>query len=263
MQMDSSLKSAHLAVDELDTTLTTEHEEAEGEHEEPHIHLPNPSLWPALLSVAILATVTGLLFFPDTPWLTIIGAVFVLIGILGWALEDPMAAPKARYEVVPNPYRTPYVIGQRVFDKNGELLGTVEARFKRYVLVEQGDVFVQTFYVPHSLIKQSSPEQLRLAVSQEDLSKRGLNVVPDDLYEELPEPELFEPTGVPMFASGPLSPAETGHYNYGPNYPGINTDASGSYLREEVTPKPYRYVGERRKKVYADEKARPRVAASN
>jgi hypothetical protein len=261
--MDSSLKSAHLAVDELDTPLTTEHEGAEGEHEEPHIHLPNPSLWPALLSVAILITVTGLLFFPDTPWLTIIGAVLVLVGILGWALENPMAAPKVQYKTVPNPYRTPYVIGQRVFDKDGELLGTVEARFKHYVLVEQGDVFVQTFYIPHSVIEQVSPEQLRLAVSQEDLLKRGLNAVPDDLYEERPEPERFETTGVPMFANGPLSPAETGHYNYGPNYPGINTDASGSYLREEVVPKPYRYVGERRK-VYADEKKRiPRVAASN
>ncbi|HTK09563.1 MAG TPA: hypothetical protein VL485_20505 [Ktedonobacteraceae bacterium] len=261
--MDSSLKSAHLAVDELDTTLTTEHEGAEGEHEEPHIHLPNPSLWPALLSVAILIAVAGLLFVPETPWLTIVGVVLVLVGILGWGLENPMAAPKARYVTIPNPYRTPFSIGQRVLDKDGELLGTVQARFKHYVLVEQGDVFVQAFYVPHSVINQTSSEQLRLTVSQEDLLKRGLNVVPDDLYEEQPEPERFATTGVPMFASGPLSPAETGHYNYGPNYPGINTDASGSYLREEVSPKPYRYVGERRK-VYAGEKALPpRVATSN
>jgi BON domain len=85
-----SLQSAHLTVDELHRSIA-ENPEVE-EQEEPHIHLPSPSLWPMLLSVAILVTVAGLLFFPDTPWLTIVGAPFVLIGILGWALEDPMAS---------------------------------------------------------------------------------------------------------------------------------------------------------------------------
>ena len=51
-------------------------------------------------------------------------------------------------------------------------------------------------------------------------------------------------SGVAQFARGPLSPAETGHYNYGKHYPGINTDASGSYHREEVVPHPQKYVGE-------------------
>ena len=261
--MDSSLKSAHLTEDELDTSLTTEHEGAEGVHEEPHIHLPNPSLWPALLSAAILLTVAGLLFIPDAPWLTIVGAVLVLVSILGWALEDPMAAPKQQYITVSNPYRTPFSIGQTVVDKNGALVGTVQARFKHYVLVEQGEVFVKTFYVPHRLVHQINADQLRLTVSLADLVDRGLNSIPADLYEEQAEPEHFTSTGVPMFAKGPLSPAETGHYNYGPNYPGINTDASGSYHREEVSPKPYRYVGERRK-VYAPRKPiPPRVASSN
>jgi hypothetical protein len=61
---------------------------------------------------------------------------------------------------------------------------------------------------------------------------------------------------VPLYGRSPLSPAETGHYNYGPNYPGINTDASGSYRRDEVRPDPERYVGERRK-VLAARRARP------
>jgi len=55
-----------------------------------HIHLPNPSLWPFILSIAILVTIIGLLFLPTNPWLTIVAAPFVLVGILGWALEDPM-----------------------------------------------------------------------------------------------------------------------------------------------------------------------------
>jgi hypothetical protein len=70
----------------LSESLYTDQETAEEEH---HIHLPKPSLWPMLLSIAITVTVIGLLFIPDAPWLTVIGAPFVLVGILGWGLEDP------------------------------------------------------------------------------------------------------------------------------------------------------------------------------
>lgn len=48
-------------------------------------------MWPFVLSVAILVAVVGLLFIPDAPWLTLVAAIFVMWGILGWALEDPMA----------------------------------------------------------------------------------------------------------------------------------------------------------------------------
>ncbi|HEU5231106.1 MAG TPA: hypothetical protein VFU49_25010, partial [Ktedonobacteraceae bacterium] len=81
-----------------------------------------------------------------------------------------------------------------------------------------------------------------------DLRTGAYARVPDDLYEEQADTGIMKVTGTPLFARGPLSPAETGHYNYGPNYPGINTDASGSYHREEVVPAPQKYVGERRKK---------------
>jgi len=101
--MDTSLRrAADLTAEEVDASLPDE--QAEAEH---HIHLPSPSLWPLLLSAAVLIAVIGLLFFPDTPWLTIVAAPLVLIGILGWALEDPMgghgesedeiAARNARY----------------------------------------------------------------------------------------------------------------------------------------------------------------------
>jgi hypothetical protein len=92
------------------------------EEEEHHIHMPGPSLWPLILSVAILVVVTGLLFVPETPWLTLIGAPFVLIGILGWALEDPNASLHA-----PVPARKPVSIdAQTVLE---------EARAKTYQLV--------------------------------------------------------------------------------------------------------------------------------
>jgi hypothetical protein len=67
--------------------------------------------------------------------------------------------------------------------------------------------------------------------------------------------------GVPLFARGPLSPAETGHYNYGPNFPGINTDAAGSYRPEEVRPVPQKYVADRRS-LYKSRKDLPTPVAS-
>ena len=88
--METSLQNANLTASQLDDSLVTEQAAEEGQH---HIHLPNPSLWPFILSIAILVTLTGVLFFPTNPWLTVVAAPFVLVGILGWALEDPMAAP--------------------------------------------------------------------------------------------------------------------------------------------------------------------------
>ena len=87
--METSLQSTHLPVNELSNSLAEEQVEV-GEH---HIHLPNPSLWPVILSVAILVTMIGLLFLPTNPWLSVVAPPFVLVGIMGWALEDPMAAP--------------------------------------------------------------------------------------------------------------------------------------------------------------------------
>jgi osmotically-inducible protein OsmY len=61
-------------------------EDAAGE--EHHIHLPNPSYWPILVSVAILIALGGLIL---SPVVSVIGLILVLITGLGWALEDPMA----------------------------------------------------------------------------------------------------------------------------------------------------------------------------
>src|SRR5437667_6750343 len=88
--MDTTLHSVGLAVGDLEQSLTISQEVEETEH---HIHLPNPSYWPLLLGAAVLVEVTGLLFVPEGPWLSIIAAPFVLLGILGWGLEDPMGHP--------------------------------------------------------------------------------------------------------------------------------------------------------------------------
>jgi osmotically-inducible protein OsmY len=66
--------------------------------EESHIHLPNPSFWPILLSLAIAVALGGVLFISSAPWISAVALIFVLIAIMGWALEDPMAPPKEKGE---------------------------------------------------------------------------------------------------------------------------------------------------------------------
>jgi hypothetical protein len=135
-------------------------------------------------------------------------------------------------------------LGQEVFGKDGKLLGKVRARFPTYFLVERGAIFIKAYYVPHSAILSIEKNVIRLSLTEANLLDMGLNTVPDDLYVEAPEPGEPHYTGVAQFARGPLSPAETGHYNYGRHWPGMNTDASGSYHREEVLPKPQQFVSD-------------------
>jgi hypothetical protein len=89
--MDTSLQNTSLTEDKL-TMPALEAQGAEhAEVEATHIHLPNGSLWPVILSVAILVTMVGFVFINTVYWITIVGAIFVFIGIMGWALENPLA----------------------------------------------------------------------------------------------------------------------------------------------------------------------------
>lgn len=136
-----------------------------------------------------------------------------------------------------------FKLGQEVFDNDGNKIGKVRARFERYILVERGGLFGKAYYVPHTAISKNAGDSLYLALSEGELREHGYNNVPEDLYDEVPEPgvpQVF--SGVPKFAKRPLSPAQTGHYNYGRRWPGINTDAAGSYHREEVLPIPQKMV---------------------
>lgn len=167
-------------------------------------------------------------------------------------------------ESVPKPEYIPrqvFELGQEVLDKDGKKLGKVRARFSRYILVERGGLFVKAYYVPHSAVGSSTKNVIRLSMTEDDLRENELNRVPDDLYIEPPEYGVPDVSGVAQFARGPLSPAETGHYHYGPRWPGMNTDASGSYHRNEVMPTPQNLVGER---IYTtDEPIEPRDMSSD
>jgi hypothetical protein len=137
-----------------------------------------------------------------------------------------------------------FQIGQEVYDNDGNKLGTVQARFVRYVLVERGGFFGKVYYVPRALLNADKNRgSISLGLSEAELRAQGYNQVPPDLYDEEKEPgvpQVF--SGVPKFGARPLSPAQTGHYAYGRRWPGINTDAAGSYHREEVMPIPQKLV---------------------
>src|SRR5205823_639878 len=92
--MSTPLQSTNLTEGEVTAPIVTEHEAELAEGEEGHIHLPNPSFWPILLTIAIALTVGGLIFWSKDsfPWLSVVAAPFVIEGILGWGLEDPMAS---------------------------------------------------------------------------------------------------------------------------------------------------------------------------
>lgn len=136
-----------------------------------------------------------------------------------------------------------FELGQEVFDAEGNKIGKVQARFTRYILVERGGLFGRTYYVPRSAFKETSDGVYLVTSTEAQMRRAGWQRVPDDLYDEVPEegvPQVF--SGVPKFGKRPLSPAQTGHYHYGRRWPGINTDAAGSYHRDEVLPIPQKLV---------------------
>jgi hypothetical protein len=250
--MDSTPHSMSSTSDELSATLPAQQED-EIEEAQAHIHLPNPSFWPILICLGIAIALGGVLFISNAPWISLLALVFVLICAIGWAIEDPMAPMKEKYVTIyqaVDPWK--FKLHQNVIDSQGKLLGEIRARFSRYILVERGGLLPKVYYVPQSAIRDEvNNNTIFLTLSENDLVRMELNRLPDDLYYETPVPGLTPVRGIPQFARRPLSPAETGHYNYGRMSPGINTDASGSYPRDEVQPHPQDYVTEG---VYATDK---------
>jgi hypothetical protein len=98
--MNTPLKNTSVTEEELLASDVAADEEQVEEEEEAHIHLPGPSLWPLLLSAAILLVFVGIILIGTpqndalaglAPWFIFIGLPCVLVGIMGWALEDPHA----------------------------------------------------------------------------------------------------------------------------------------------------------------------------
>jgi len=61
---------------------------AEEARADPHIHLPSPSYWPLLLAAALPIIGIGIIY---NHVVAIIGGVFAVLSIFGWALEPAVA----------------------------------------------------------------------------------------------------------------------------------------------------------------------------
>ena len=66
-------------------------EEAKGDS---HIHLPSPSYWPILLSLALPIMAYGVIY---NIWLIVGGAALALLSMYGWGME-PHTAPDDDYD---------------------------------------------------------------------------------------------------------------------------------------------------------------------
>ncbi len=115
--MNTPLRNTSVTEEELLASDVAADEELVEEEEEAHIHLPGPSLWPLLLSAAILLVFVGLILVGTpgndalsglAPWLIFIGLPCVLIGIMGWALENPHATGHAPARAKAGEYATSF-----------------------------------------------------------------------------------------------------------------------------------------------------------
>jgi hypothetical protein len=112
--MNTPLQSVNLTADDMTATLLADAAEDEGEEGHVHIHMPNGSLWPIMLALAIGITMGGILVINTNPWISIIAAPFILVGIIGWGLQDPFAsrASTAKTSKMPTTYTEAAATGQ-------------------------------------------------------------------------------------------------------------------------------------------------------
>jgi len=131
-------------------------------------------------------------------------------------------------------------VGQQVYDTQEAYVGRIAVRFPLYILIERGWIFPRVYYVPLSLIDQVKGPSLWLSVSEATLKAEDFAQVPLEI-NDVPAPPVNEDridiSDISSLDMSPLSPAQTGHYHYGPHSPGINTDAGGSYTPAEVDPR--------------------------
>ncbi len=89
--MSTPLQGTNLMADQMISPVVADQHEEQVEEAEAHIHMPNPSLWPLITTIPIILFMVGILFINEMPWLCIIMAPLVLVGMMGWALENPFA----------------------------------------------------------------------------------------------------------------------------------------------------------------------------
>ncbi|MEO8971148.1 MAG: hypothetical protein ABI406_06040 [Ktedonobacteraceae bacterium] len=166
-------------------------------------------------------------------------------------LGVPCTAVTEAQSVRHHPLAGQVMARQRVYDAQGRRLGKITVCYPLHILVERGLIFRRSYYVPLSLVERVEEQGVYLAESEATLAERGFATAPVGLYH-VPRssggtvfPDISDASWLGKY---PPTPAETGHYHYGPHGPGINTDASGSYAPHEIDP--YGQLRDRPVKLY-------------
>ncbi len=163
----------------------------------------------------------------------------------------PCTAVPAAQSVRHHPLADQLMAGQRVYDAQGRRMGKITVCYPLHILVERGLIFRQSYYVPLSLVQRVEEQRVYLEESEATLAERGFATAPAGLYHtprRLGGTVFPDISGAAWLGKHPPTPAETGHYHYGPRGPGINTDASGSYAPHEIDP--YRRLMDRSVRLY-------------
>ena len=160
------------------------------------------------------------------------------------SLETRQATPTVSRSPVqplePTPLHEQVRVGLRVYDTQGKQIGKIAVRFPLYLLIERGRIFPRVYYVPLALVARINGPSLWLSVSEATLKAQDCAQVPLAINDAPASPaneHLLDISGVSSLGLSPLTPAETGHYHYGPHSPGMNTDAGGSYTPAEIDPR--------------------------
>ena len=188
--MDTSLQNTRIINDQLAHPVPAEAEEFQEEsEEESHVHLPGPSYWPIVLSVAILITIASIFAINSAPWITIVGAVLVLIGIIGWGLEDPMANVHAA-EAIARPFSSPEAVLQNAEDTVDQLVTVSSTAWsahpvKVFIDREEPDGVVLSLYGKVELEAQKSEVEEALRSLPGVLDVMNFLVAEDELLNQV------------------------------------------------------------------------------
>src|SRR5947209_13061086 len=94
---------------------------------------------------------------------------------------SPVVERPERPSIRPHPLADQVTAGQHVYDAQGSRVGKITACFPRYILVERGLIFRQSYYVPLSLVQGVEGQRVRLAVREATLAELGYATVRSEL----------------------------------------------------------------------------------
>jgi len=156
------------------------HHPPQGEHvEHEHIHIPPPSYWPVLLSLAITIMLAG---FIIGPVVVILGIVFTLGSIVAWSIEGSEAKPNALTQVIVIGHGDAEELlteGARVLTSDGQVVGRISRASEHSPLVRAGWIPTRHGYLARRFIDHIENGLIVLNITEHEVRQRAnVNTTP-------------------------------------------------------------------------------------